>query len=142
MKITTTHLFLGAIVLLIVSQGENIRRNVQVSAREEAKKRDISETVRESKIEEKEAEKLSTIAVNRYKNNCVFVVDAEKDVDSYFYPGQVVTASKLKRALRPGLVVCNRLGDTAVVSSQGSIDKIARVIDKDLSKLPKTLQLK
>ena len=140
MKIKTSHMIIGLGVLALLSQGENVRHSLEKSNQIRALQNDFNDRIRINRTEAREATQLSKVALDRYKSNCILVVDSETKSESYFYPNSLVTDSKLNRTLRPGALVCNRVGDTAVVSEAGTITDIARVAIPDLPQLKKLLQ--
>jgi hypothetical protein len=106
---------------------------------ERQERSEFSDRIRQNRLEAREAEQLSKVALDRYKNNCILVVDKDTRKDTYFYPNANVVDSKLNRILRPGVSICNKLGDTAVVSDAGTVIDIARVTTPDLPQLQKLL---
>lgn len=133
MKIKTSHLILGAVAVLALSQGENVRQSVSSSNQIRAEQADFADRLRENRTEARQAEKLSKVALARFKNNCVLVVDTKTQTEALFKPGEpVIDPKQQNRTLRPGLFVCNRLGDTAVISEAGTITDIARIATTDL----------
>ncbi len=100
----------------------------------------FNERIRENRTRARNAAKLSKIALDRYRSNCIFVVDSETGKESYFQPGTGVLDMQLAQPLRPGAFICNKLGDTALVSEAGTIADIARVATPDLPEFKKLLQ--
>lgn len=139
MEIKTTHIIIGLVVLAALSQGENVRSSMDKANQERSQRTDFSDRIRQNRTEAREAEQLSKVALDRYKSNCILVVDEESRKDSYFYPNASVVDSKLSRALRPGVSICNKLGDTAIVSEAGTVTDIARVTTTDLSQFQKLI---
>src|ERR687885_2878305 len=88
---------------------------------------DFQDRLRQNRTESRQAEKLSKVALDRYRHNCILVVDQEISKESYFQPGTQVVDTKLGRSLRSGVPICNKLGDTGVVSEAGTNNYIARV---------------
>lgn len=140
MKVKTSQIFVGAIVLSILSQGENVRRSMDRSAKTRERQSDFSERIQQNKAEERESVQLSKVAIGRYKTNCIFVVDEQTGKESYFQQNTPVIDTKLSKTLRTGVSVCNRLGDTAVINELGQTTDIARVVAADLPQLKKMLE--
>lgn len=140
MKIKTTHIIWGSIALLALSQGENVRQSLAKGNQTRQEQASFSDRIRTNRTEARQAEKLSKVAIDRYKNNCILVVDSVSQQQSYFAPGEAVVEPKLNRSLRPGAFICNKLGDTAVVSEAGTITDIARVATPDLPAFKKLLE--
>lgn len=140
MNIKTSHIIIGLGVLALLSQGENVRSSLERNNQIRSEQSDFNDRIRQNRTEEREAEKLSKVALARYKNNCIFVVDGETKLESYFQPNSLVVDTKLNRSLRSGVPVCNKVGDTGVVSVAGTITDIARVSVPDLPQLKKILQ--
>ena len=140
MNIKTSHIIIGLGVLALLSQGENVRSSLEKSNLIRTEQSEFNDRIRRNRTEEREAEKLSKVALARYKNNCILVVDEQTKQESYFQPNSFVVDSRLNRTLRSGVPVCNKVGDTGVVSEAGTITDIARVAVPDLPQLKKLLQ--
>lgn len=140
MEIKTSHIIIGIAALALLSQGENVRSSVGKNNQERSQKAEFNDRIRQNRIEAREAEQLSKVALDRYRNNCIAVVDKKTRKDTYFYPNANVVDSKVNRALRPGAFICNKLGDTAVVSEAGTVTDIARVITPDTPKLKQIME--
>lgn len=140
MKIKTTHLLWGAVALVALSQGENVRSSVTKNGEIKQQQSAFSDRIRENRTEARQAEKLSKIALDRYRSNCILVVDEGTGKETYFQLGTSVIDTQLARTLRSGASVCNRLGDTAQVSQAGTITDIARVTVPDLPEFNKLLE--
>jgi hypothetical protein len=139
MEIKTTHIIIGLGVIALLSQGENVRSSMERTNQERTQRTEFSDRIRQNRMEERQAEQLSKVALARYKNNCVLVVDQATGKESYFQPEGSVIDQSLGRTVRPGLAVCNRLGDTALVSQAGTITDIARITTPDLPPFKKLL---
>jgi hypothetical protein len=137
MEIKTTHIIIGLGVLALLSQGENVRSSMERTNQERTQRAEFSDRIRQNRLEERQAEQLSKVALARYKSNCVLVVDQRTGRESYFQPEGLIIDKQLGKTVRPGLAVCNRLGDTALVSQAGTITDIARVTTPDLPQLKK-----
>jgi hypothetical protein len=132
MKITTTRIILGAAILIGLSQGENVRNSLEKSNALRQEQSQFQDRIRQNRTESRQAEKLSKIALDRYRNNCILVVDQETGKESYFQPGTQVVDVQLGRSLRSGVPICNKLGDTGIVSEAGTITDVARVAIPDV----------
>jgi oligoribonuclease (3'-5' exoribonuclease) len=75
MEIKTTHIIIALGVVAVLSQGENVRSSVEKQNQERTQRTEFSDRIRQSRLEEREAEQLSKVALARYKTNCVLVVD-------------------------------------------------------------------
>lgn len=140
MKVKASHIIWGSIALVALSQGENIRQSLAKGNQVRRNQTEFSDRIRENRTEARQAEKLSKVALDRYKNNCILVVDSSTGKEGYFQPGTTVLDTQLAQPLRPGAFICNRLGDTAVVSQAGTIADIARVSTPDLPGFKKLLE--
>lgn len=140
MKIKTTHIIWGSIALIALSQGENVRQSLAKGNQVRQEQAEFSDRIRQNRTEARQAEKMSKVALDRYRNNCILSVDVETGKPSYFRPGEEVVEPKLRRSLRSGAFICNVLGDTAVVSEAGTITDIARVSTPDLPQFKKLLE--
>jgi hypothetical protein len=140
MEFKTSHIIIGLGALVLLSQGENVRSFVDKNNQVRSQQAEFSDRIRQNRIEAREAEQLSKVALSRYRNNCILVIDQTTRKESYFQPNALVVDSKLNRVLRPGASICNRAGDTAVVSEAGTITDIARVTTPDLPQFKKLLQ--
>ena len=140
MRIATSHIIIGIGALVLLSQGENVRGSLEKNNQIRQEQSDFNDRIRQSRREGNESEKLSKVALSRYKSNCIFVVDTIANRESYFQLGSSVVDTSLNRPLRAGVPICNRLGDTGIVSQAGTITDIARVAVPDLPQFRKTLQ--
>ena len=140
MKITTSRLLIGSVLLVALSNGENVRNSVQKSGEIRAQQSNFNERIRENRTRARNAQKLSQVALDRYRNNCIFVRDGGSPKDDYFKPGILVMNAKATSTMRPGAFICNQLGDTAVVGSDGRMEDIARVTTADQDEFKKLLQ--
>ncbi|KAM3100455.1 hypothetical protein ACKFKF_11590 [Phormidesmis sp. 146-12] len=126
MNIKTSHLILGAIALIALSQGESIKQSI---AKNQAIKQDqlaFNERLRKNRDDARNAQDLSKVAIERYKANCILIKDQKTGKEAYFREGATTVDSALNRRVRDNAIVCNRLGDTAVIQD-GLITDIARV---------------
>jgi hypothetical protein len=140
MKLKSSHIIWGSIALIALSQGENVRQSLAKGGQVRREQAEFSDRIRQNRTEARQLQKLSQVALNRYSNNCILVVDGETKKESYFQPGSEVVDRQLGRTLREGVPICNRLGDTAVVSAAGTITDIARVAVPDLPKFKQLMQ--
>jgi hypothetical protein len=140
MKIKTTHIIWGSIALIALSQGENVRQSLAKGNQIRQEQASFSDRIRQNRTEARIAEKLSKVALDRYRSNCILVVDEATGKEDYFQPGTTVLDTQLAHTLRPGAFICNRLGDTAIVSQAGTITDIARVATPDLPEFKKLLE--
>lgn len=126
----TSHLALTGLVCILLLNGENLRNS---SARTEAvkgRKDSHREHVKLEKERARNALDLSKIALDRYRQNCIFVTDLKAQKESYFQPGTAVVDTALNRPVREGAPICNKLGDTAIVTN-GVIENIAAIAVED-----------
>lgn len=142
MKLKTSYVIWGAAVLIGLAQGENVRSSLAKGSKLRQQQTEFSDRIRTNRTEAREAEKLSKVALDRYRANCILVVDKDSSQDSYFQEGELVVEPRLNRSIRPGASVCNKLGDTAVVDGSGRITDIARVATPDLAQFKKLLEQK
>lgn len=140
MKLKTSHLIWGSIALIALSQGENVRQSLAKGNQIRQEQSEFSDRIRLNRTESRQAEKLSKVALDRYRNNCILVVDKETRQPIYLTPGEAVVEPKLNRSLRPGAFICNKLGDTAVVTEAGTITDVARIATPDIPQFKKLLQ--
>lgn len=140
MKIKASHIIWGSIAILALSQGENVRQSLAKGSQIRQEQSSFSDRIRLNRTEARQAEKLSKVALDRYKANCILVSDAKTGIPSYFQPGEPVIEPKLNRTIRSGAFVCNELGDTAVITEVGTITDIARISTPDLPAFKKLLE--
>ena len=140
MKIKTSHIILASIAVVALANGENVRGSLQKGGEIRQQQTSFNDRIRENRTNARNAEKLSKVALDRYRNNCIFVVDGNSGKESYFQPGTSVLDTQLAQPLRPGAFICNKLGDTAIVSEAGTIADIARVATPDLPEFKKLLE--
>jgi hypothetical protein len=127
MEIKTSHLIVGAVAVIALMNGENVRSSIHKGNDIRTEQSQFNDRIRRNRTEARNAEKLSKIALTRYRNNCILVVDEQTGKESYFQPGTSVVDKQLGRPLRAGVPICNKLGDTGIVSEAGTITDIARV---------------
>ncbi len=140
MKIKSSHIIIGLIAVCLISQGENVRGGLKKGDSIRQQQSAFNDRIRRNRTEARQAEKLSKVALDRYRNNCIFVVDDATGKENYFTPGTAVLDTQLAQPLRPGAAVCNKLGDTAIVTEAGTIADIARVAIPDQPQFRKLLQ--
>lgn len=140
MKVKTSHILWVSLAVVALSQGENMRASVEKGSQAKQEQSDFSDRLRKNRTEARNAEKLSKVALDRYKSNCILVSDQETGKETYLQPGALVVDMELGRPLRTGASVCNRLGDTAVVSAAGTVIDIARVTTTDLPTFKKLME--
>jgi len=140
MKIKTSTILYGSIALIALSQGENVRHSLAKGNQARQEQTEFSDRIRANRTEARQAQKLSKVALDRYRSNCILVVDQATGKEDYFQPGVSVLDTQLARPLRPGAFICNRLGDTAIVSQAGTIADIARIATPDLPQFKKLLE--
>jgi hypothetical protein len=140
MKIKTSHIIWGSIAFIALANGENVRQSLAKGNQTRQEQAEFSDRIRENRNEARQAAKLSKVALDRYRNNCILVVDETTGKESYFQPGTTVLDTQLAQPLRPGVFICNKLGDTARVSQAGTIADIARVATPDLPEFKKLLE--
>lgn len=140
MKIKTSHILWSSIAILALSQGENVRQSLAKGSQTRQEQASFSDRIRLNRSEARQAERLSKVALDRYKANCILVSDAKTGIPSYFQPGEPVIEPKLNRTIRSGAFVCNELGDTAVINELGTITDIARISTPDLPTFNKLLE--
>lgn len=131
MKLTTTNLLIAGGVILLLSNGENVRGSIEKSNTIRQEQSSFHDNIAAARREARKAGKLSKVAIDRAKNNCIKLVIDKEDKPTYFKEGQPVLDKTLNTPLRPGALICNDLGDTAVVSDDGRIADIARVSTED-----------
>lgn len=141
MKLTTSHLFLGFAVVLILMNGENIRTSLAKGEQQKTKQAAHNDRLKLNETEASQAIDLSKVALSRAKS-CIRVLDATTKKDGYLSEGQLVIDTALNRPLRPKATVCSASGDTGITDSQGAIADLARVIESDFPEYKKTLKIK
>jgi hypothetical protein len=140
MKLKTSHIIWGSAILIALANGENVRHSLASGNQSRREQSDFSDRIRENRTEARQAARLSKVALDRYRSNCILVVDSATGKENYFQPGTTVLDTQLAQPLRPGVYVCNKLGDTARVTQAGTIADIARVAIPDLAEFRKLLE--
>lgn len=140
MKVKTSHLLFAFAVLILLSNGERVRGSLEKSEVSRQEQSVFSDYIKQNRTKARMAEKLSKVALDRYKNNCVFVKTANSTREDYFKEGTRVMNPRLSQTLRPGIFICNSLGDTAVVSESGTIADIARITMTDQEEFKQLIQ--
>lgn len=89
----------------------------------------------------REQERLSKVALDRYRTGCIRVIHTEtQTADTRFIDGDnVIDASGAGRQLRDGTAICNAVGDTAI-SINGQAQRTASVALDDMSELSSIFQ--
>ena len=141
MKITTGNIFLGFGLVLILMNGENVRKSIDKGNAVKAAQTVHQDRLKQNKQDARQAIDLSKVALDRAKS-CLRVVDSDKKVDSYLTEGQIVIDSLLKRPVRPKATVCSGLGDTGIIDATGAITDLARVTDTDMEMYKSILKIK
>jgi hypothetical protein len=100
----------GLVGLAVLSRSHSIGSGIQKGMQIDGQRQVLKNRQREAKL-----------ATERLKS-CVQVVDAATQKPAYFFEGQAVVDVQNGRPLRPGLIICNQLGDTAVVGLDGKIE--------------------
>ncbi|HEY9610611.1 hypothetical protein [Allocoleopsis sp.] len=123
-----SHLIIGGSLLAIfISKGEVLRATVQEGSTISTNQTTASSESRQLREQAKNARRFSKVALERLKSNCIQTVDAKTRKDGYYIEGEMVLDNQLKRPLRPGVFICNSLGETATIAEDGSISSIVRV---------------
>ena len=141
MQITTGNLFIGFGFVLLLMNGENIKKGIEKGENIKIEQSRHSDRIKQNKQEAREAIDLSKVALERAKT-CIRIVDAQTQKDSYLTEGQAVIDLVLKRPMRPAATVCTALGDTGITDSKGLIADLARVTVSDMAEYKKTLKIK
>jgi hypothetical protein len=128
--IKTSHLALIGLLGVLLINGENIRSVTAKTAVTGARKDTHKERVKLEKERTRNAGELSKVALDRYRSNCILVLDSATQKETYFQPGSPVIDTALGKAVRESAVICNRLGDTAIVTN-GTIENIAPITADD-----------
>lgn len=101
----------------------------QSIAKNEAIKQDQSafkDRLRKNRDDAKNAQDLPKVAIERYKANCILIKGQKTGKEAYFREGAATVDTTVNRRVRDDAIVCNRLGDTAVIQD-GLITDISRV---------------
>ncbi|NJM47950.1 MAG: hypothetical protein HC860_18730 [Alkalinema sp. RU_4_3] len=135
----TAHIALLGALLVALSNGENIRSLTAKSAQTGTRKTEHKDRVKRDKERARDAKDLSATALDRYRQNCIMVLDQTTGKEVYFAPGMTAIDSGLGRSVRESAAVCNKLGDTALIVN-GVMEEIASVDAEDLDKLAAILE--
>lgn len=130
MNLKTSHMAIVGLLLLALANGENIRNATAKTAATKGRKEAHKEHVKAEKERAQNASDLSKVALDRYRNNCILVVDGASGKEGYFTAGTPVKDVALGRAVRDEKEICNKLGDTAIVTN-GAIENIASITADD-----------
>lgn len=133
MTIKTSHIILVLVGLFALSNGENVRQSIAKGQKISDQRNEFRDRVRQNKEEARNAQKLSQVALDRFRANCILVADTTTGKEAFFQEGALVgDVEGTGRTLRPGAIVCNSLGDTAEIDANGAITDIARVAVEDV----------
>ncbi|MBW4523409.1 MAG: hypothetical protein KME16_27535 [Scytolyngbya sp. HA4215-MV1] len=136
MTFKTSHIILILIALFALSQGENVRKTMAKGQQINEQRSEFNDRLRQNKEEARNAKKLSQIALDRFRANCILVADATTGKEAFFQEGALVgDVEGTNRMLREGAIVCNSLGDTAEIDAHGAITDIARVSTEDIPQM-------
>ena len=138
MTFKTSHLIILGIIGVALLNGENVRSTIDKGNQIRQERSEFSDRIRKNRDDARNAEKLSKVALDRYRANCIRVVDTQTQREGYFQEGGTITDDTLRRPLRDGAAVCNSMGDTAVVQD-GRIADIARVSTDDIPEMQRIL---
>jgi hypothetical protein len=137
--VKTVHIALIGAVLVALANGENIRSLTAKSAETGTRKTEHKDRIKRDKERARDAKDLSAAALDRYRQNCIMVIDQTTGRETYFAPGMAAVDSGLGRSVRENAAVCNKLGDTALIVN-GVMEEIASVDAEDLDKLAAILE--
>jgi hypothetical protein len=143
--VTRSLLGLALVIGCIVDNGKILKYQAQVSAKGEAREQKIAEQSQEE-LRTSQAQSDSQIAMSRAQSGCVQIVLTKNNKPVRFHenlrvfdPNTFPTDPRIARFDRlgnpingvqpmpPGITVCNREGDTALIGELGYITKIYRV---------------
>jgi len=131
-RLKTSHLAVVGAILLLIANGENIRTLNAKTAATSDRKTIVKDRLKTEKERTQNAKELSKVALERYRANCIMVVDAQTKAQSYFAPGNSAIDTALGKSLRESAMICNALGDTAIVTN-GVIENIATITAEDIT---------
>jgi hypothetical protein len=131
MNIKTSHIAIVGLLLIALANGENIRNATAKTAATKGRKDTHKEHVKKEKERSQNASDLSKVALDRYRDKCILVVDGGTKKEGYFIPGSPVIDTALNRPVREGAPICNKLGDTAIVTNS-AIEDIASITADDM----------
>ncbi|NJM47516.1 MAG: hypothetical protein HC860_16245 [Alkalinema sp. RU_4_3] len=135
----TAHIALLGALLVALSNGENIRSLTAKTAQTGTRKTEHKDRVKRDKERARDAKDLSATALDRYRQNCIMVLDQTTGKEVYFTPGMTAVDTALGRSVRENAAVCNKLGDTALIIN-GVMEEIASADAEDLDKLAAILE--
>lgn len=137
-SLKTHHIALVGLLLVALANGENIRSFTAKNEATGTRKAAHKERLKLDKERARDAKDMSQVALERYRQNCIMVVDQATRKEVYFAPGLAVLDTGLGRSVRDGAAVCNRLGDTALIVN-GVMEELASVTADDLDQLTAVL---
>lgn len=136
MKIKTTALVITVpLIFIALSKGENIRKSLKQGENIRQEQNDFSSQVRASKEQVKKAKRLSEVALARVKVCTPTVVPGLK-ANNYYKAGDPVVDNH-KRPLGEGRIICNELGETALVGPNSTMTDVASVSTDDFDRFMK-----
>ena len=138
MKITQQKALLALGFVVLLANGERLKSGLEEGAAVSAHKTSASQLARldqaAARAVERQAKAESLLALQRYNSGCIRIVNPETMADMHFSEGQPATDSNNGNlSLREGAMVCNRLGETAVVVG-GVITDIKTLTVQDFQK--------
>lgn len=119
------HIGLALLVLYSFASGGDIsERAERASVRREERQR-VSERVRAADDRNRDAERLSGVALGRFERNCSLVIGSQSGRESHHRIGDEVIDPSTGFPLPPGVEVCNSRGWTAETDKNGAVSNVA-----------------
>lgn len=140
MKINAWTIGIVLVILYLFTGADGIKERSDNAAYRRERREKVSDRVRESELQKSDAIKLSSIALERYRQGCVMVIDSNTQLDAMHEQGLPVEDTKTGLYLPPDTLVCNRRNWTARLDSEGLISDVAKVsrYDGDQNGVPDT----
>lgn len=119
------HVALGMLGLYAISSTGSMADRAERSAARRTESQRVSEFVRESKDAELEKQRLSGVALSRYRSNCVLVVAGDTQAEVFHSEGIPAIDFSTGERLPPDTTVCNKRGWTALLNEDGLVSAVA-----------------
>lgn len=129
MKLTTKQMLMIGSLLVLISQGENIRKGIEKEGVRKDARTIKQERLRDDKDKVKELDELSKVALSR-ADSCIDIFNINTNTNVELSPSTQVLDSAKSGPLREGVIVCSG-NDTGVVTKDGALSNIARVNKTD-----------
>ena len=119
------HIGAGLLLLYAISSGGSVTEKAERAASRREGSQRVSERVRASQDRERDAKRLSGVALSRYRANCTLVEHQATGKEVIHSEGTVFVDRETGFPLPSGTAVCNSRAWTAVLDDYGQAQDVA-----------------